>query len=143
MTVEHENLRMVTPDDLPNQQSRHRGADLAFGGTCKPTSNDQPSSNDFKDLQDTICGRIAMGRGSYYHYQEHESFQRGTQEVSTKSSEERPVDKGGAERIYGKSSQELELVYQNGDQKLVVCYGCFQESCTTCGNSDVITNHEK
>jgi hypothetical protein len=62
--------------------------------------------------------------------------------VSAKSSEERPVDKSGAERIHRKSSQELEPVYQNEGQKLVACYGCFQGSCTTCSNSDVITSHE-
>jgi len=93
--------------------TRRHGADLTFVGSCKPTSSDQPSSNHSKDLQDTICGRIAKGRGFYYHYQEHESFQRGTQEVSAKSSEERPVDKGGAEQIHGKSSQELRLICQN------------------------------
>jgi hypothetical protein len=36
----------------------------------------------------------------------------------------------------------LDLVYRNEGQKLVMCYGCFQDSCTTCSNCDTITNHE-
>jgi hypothetical protein len=62
--------------------------------------------------------------------------------VSTQGSEERPVGKGGTGRIHDKSSQELDLVYQNEGLKLVRCCGCPQDSCTTCGNGDTITSHE-
>jgi hypothetical protein len=88
MTVEHENLRMAAPEDLPDWQSRHHGADLMFGDSYKPISNDKPSSNNSKDLQDIICWRTGRGPEPCYNYLEHESFQRRNQEVPTQRSEE-------------------------------------------------------
>jgi hypothetical protein len=58
------------------------------------------------------------------------AFREATRKCLPRAAKNGPVRKGGAGRIRGKSSRELELVYQNEGQKLVVCYGCF--SRVTC-----------